>query len=62
MKSSSQLQLPLSHEEVNIADMSLDVVQCFPLMGEAKGAGLGIANKKHSDLLIFKRDSFLAIL
>ena len=30
MKSSSQLHLPLSKDEVNIADMSLeDAVQCF---------------------------------
>ena len=40
MKSSSQLHLPLSNDEVNIADMSLeDVVQCFPIMGEAKRVG-----------------------
>ena len=40
MKSSSQLHLPLSNDEVNIADMSLeDAVQCFPIMGRLKELG-----------------------
>ena len=40
MKSSSQLHLPLSKDEVNIADMSLeDAVQCFPIMGKLKELG-----------------------
>ena len=40
MKSSSQLRLPLSNDEVNIADMTLeDVVQCFPIMGKLKEMG-----------------------
>ena len=35
MKSSSQLHLPLSSDEVNIANMSLeDPDQCFPIMGK----------------------------
>ena len=37
MKSSSQLNLPLPYDEVNIADVSLeDAVQCFPIMGKLK--------------------------
>ena len=35
MNSSSQLHLPLSKDEVNITDMSLeDAVQCFPIIGK----------------------------
>ena len=58
MKSSSQLHLPLSHEEVNIADMSLeDVIQCFPLIGEAKRVGLGIANKKQIQIYLYSKET-----
>ena len=40
VKSSSQLHLPLSNDEVNIADMSLeDAVQCFPIMGKLNELG-----------------------
>ena len=40
MKSSSQLHLLLSNDEVNIADMSLEyAVQCFPIMGKLKEFG-----------------------
>ena len=40
VKSSSQLHLPLSNDEVNIADMSLeDAIQCFPIMGKLKELG-----------------------
>ena len=56
MKSSSQLHLPLSNDEVNIADMSLeDVVQYFPIMGEAKRVRLGIANKKQIQIYLYSK-------
>ena len=40
MKSSPQLHLPLSNDEVNIADMHLeDAVQCFPIIVKLKELG-----------------------
>ena len=40
MKWSSQFNLPLSKDEVNIADMSLeDAVKCFPIMGKLNELG-----------------------
>ena len=40
MKSSPQLHLPLSNDEMNIADMGLeDAAQCFPIMGKLKELG-----------------------
>ena len=62
MKSSSQLHLLLSNDEVNIADMSLEnAVKCFPIMGKLKELGWALPIRSKFRF-IFKRNSFIATL
>ena len=63
VKSSSQLHLPLSNDEVNIADMSLeDAVQYFPIMGKLKELGWALPVRSKFRFTYIKKNSFMATL